>query len=84
MGLVCRFALLKMNLSDELDLEDYVSQPYKISAAEIAAICQEAGMLAVRKICNVILPKISRSVTDPMCRNLTLISSSTSDDLLNQ
>jgi hypothetical protein len=39
----------KMNLSDEVDLEDYVSRPDKISAAEIAAICQEAGMLAVRK-----------------------------------
>ena len=38
-----------MNLSDEVDLEDYVSRPDKISAAEIAAICQEAGMHAVRK-----------------------------------
>ncbi|KAL0400101.1 UNVERIFIED_CONTAM: 26S proteasome regulatory subunitB [Sesamum radiatum] len=34
----------KINLSDELDLEDYVSRSYKISVAEIAAICQEAGM----------------------------------------
>jgi hypothetical protein len=39
----------KMNLSDEVDLEDYVSRPDKISAAEISAICQEAGMHAVRK-----------------------------------
>ena len=39
----------KMNLSDEVDLEDYVSRPDKVSAAEIAAICQEAGMHAVRK-----------------------------------
>lgn len=39
----------KMNLSDEVDLEDYVSRPDKISAAEIAAICQEAGLHAVRK-----------------------------------
>jgi hypothetical protein len=38
-----------MNLSDEVDLEDYVSRPDKISAAEIAAICQEAGLHAVRK-----------------------------------
>lgn len=37
----------KMNLGDEVDLEDYVSRPDKISAAEIAAICQEAGMHAV-------------------------------------
>ena len=39
----------KMNLSDEVDLEDYVSRPDKISAAEISAVCQEAGMHAVRK-----------------------------------
>jgi SpoVK/Ycf46/Vps4 family AAA+-type ATPase len=38
----------KMNLGDEVDLEDYVSRPDKISAAEISAICQEAGMHAVR------------------------------------
>lgn len=30
----------KMNLSEEVDLEDYVSRPDKISNAEIAAICQ--------------------------------------------
>lgn len=27
----------KMNLSDEVDLEDYVSRPDKISAAEVCA-----------------------------------------------
>eukprot|EP00798_Chlamydomonas_sp_ICE-L_P007257 gene7257-368_t len=47
----------KMNLSDEVDLEDYVSRPDKISAADISAICQEAGMHAVRKNRYVILPK---------------------------
>jgi SpoVK/Ycf46/Vps4 family AAA+-type ATPase len=31
----------KMNLSDEVDLEDYVGRPDKISNADIAAICQE-------------------------------------------
>ena len=36
-----------MNLSQEVDLEDYVNRPDKISAAEISAICQEAGMQAV-------------------------------------
>jgi 26S proteasome regulatory subunit T3 len=46
-----------MNLGDEVDLEDYVSRPDKISAAEISAICQEAGMHAVRKNRYVILPK---------------------------
>lgn len=47
----------KMNLSEEVDLEDFVSRPDKISAAEITSICQEAGMHAVRKNRYVILPK---------------------------
>ena len=47
----------KMNLSDEVDLEDYVNRPDKISAAEISSICQEAGMQAVRKNRYVILPR---------------------------
>lgn len=47
----------KMNLSEEVDLEDYVGRPDKISAAEITSICQEAGMQAVRKNRYVILPK---------------------------
>jgi len=47
----------KMNLSEEVDLEDYVSRPEKISCADIAAICQEAGMQAVRHNRYVILPK---------------------------
>ncbi|EFJ51661.1 26S proteasome regulatory complex [Volvox carteri f. nagariensis] len=55
--LIFQVCTSKMNLSDEVDLEDYVSRPDKISAAEIAAICQEAGMLAVRKNRYVILPK---------------------------
>ena len=38
----------KMNLSEEVDLEDFVSRPDKLSGAEIASICQQAGMLAVR------------------------------------
>lgn len=38
----------KMNLADEVDLEDYVNRPEKISAADIAAIGAEAGMQAVR------------------------------------
>lgn len=33
-----------MNLSDEVDLEDYIGRTDKISAAEISSICQEAGM----------------------------------------
>lgn len=55
--LVFQACTSKMNLSDEVDLEDYVARPDKINNAEIASICQEAGMLAVRKNRYVILPK---------------------------
>lgn len=47
----------RMNLSDELDLEDYVARPDRISGADINAICQEAGMHAVRENRYVVLPK---------------------------
>ncbi|KAI9230317.1 MAG: 26S protease regulatory subunit 6B [Piptocephalis tieghemiana] len=47
----------KMNVSDEVDLEDFVSRPDKLSGAEISAICQEAGMQAVRKNRYVVLSK---------------------------
>lgn len=33
-----------MNLGEDVDLEDYVNRPEKISAADIAAIAQEAGL----------------------------------------
>jgi len=46
-----------MNLSEEVDLEDYVQRPERLSAAEIHSICQEAGMLAVRANRYVILKK---------------------------
>ncbi|KAL7007245.1 26S proteasome regulatory subunit 6B [Cystobasidiomycetes sp. EMM_F5] len=46
----------KMSLSQDVDLEDYVSRPDKLSAAEIASICQAAGLQAVRKNRYVILP----------------------------
>ena len=39
----------KMNLADDVNLEEFVNRPEKISAADIAAICQEAGMQAVRR-----------------------------------
>ena len=32
-----------------MDLEDYVARPDRISGADINAICQEAGMHAVRE-----------------------------------
>lgn len=47
----------KMNLSDEVDLEDFVSRSDKLSAADISAICQEAGLQAVRHNRYVITPK---------------------------
>ncbi|XP_065559166.1 26S proteasome regulatory subunit 6B-like [Artemia franciscana] len=47
----------KMNLSDEVYLEEYIDRPDKISGADINAICQEAGMHAVRENRYVILPK---------------------------
>jgi len=37
--LIFQTVTAKMNLSEEVDLEDYVSRPEKISAADIAAIC---------------------------------------------
>ncbi|KAI5451799.1 26S proteasome regulatory subunit 6B [Naganishia albida] len=46
----------KMNLGPDVDLEDYVSRPDRLSSAEIAAICQAAGLQAVRKNRYVILP----------------------------
>ena len=55
--LVFQTCTSKMNLSEEVDLEDFVSRPEKISAADISSICQEAGMQAVRKNRYVIMPK---------------------------
>lgn len=47
----------KMNLSEDVDLEDYVARPDRISGADINAICQEAGMQAVRENRYIVLPK---------------------------
>mmetsp|Transcript_30496 Transcript_30496/g.61451 ORF Transcript_30496/g.61451 Transcript_30496/m.61451 type:complete len:381 (+) Transcript_30496:47-1189(+) len=55
--LVFQACTAKMNLADEVDLETFVSRPDKISNADIAAICLEAGMQAVRKNRYVILNK---------------------------
>jgi hypothetical protein len=46
-----------MNLAEEVDLEDYVSRPEKISGAEIACVVQEAGMQAVRNNRYVVMTK---------------------------
>merc|ERR1719421_200580 len=55
--LVFQACTAKMNLADELELEDYVNRPEKISAADVSAICQEAGLQAVRNNRYVVLPK---------------------------
>ncbi|XP_022591784.2 26S proteasome regulatory subunit 6B homolog [Cyclospora cayetanensis] len=55
--LILQTITAKMNISEEVDLEDFVSRPEKVSAADIAAICQEAGMQAVRKNRYVVLTK---------------------------
>ncbi|KAJ3347935.1 26S protease regulatory subunit 6B [Allomyces macrogynus ATCC 38327] len=55
--LIFQTVTAKMNLSDEVDLEDFVSRADKLSGAEIASICQEAGMQAVRKNRYMILAK---------------------------
>lgn len=47
----------RMNLSEDVDLEDYVARPDKISGADINAICQEAGMHAVRENRYIVLAK---------------------------
>ena len=47
----------KMNLSHEVDLEDFIARPDKISGAEICSICQEAGMIAVRENRYVVMSK---------------------------
>ena len=47
----------KMNLSEDVDLEEFINRPEKISAADIASICQEAGLLAVRKNRYIIISK---------------------------
>jgi len=39
----------KMNLGKDVDLEEIVNKPEKISGAMIASICQEAGLRAIRK-----------------------------------
>eukprot|EP00823_Brevimastigomonas_motovehiculus_P000162 TRINITY_DN10274_c0_g1_i1.p1 TRINITY_DN10274_c0_g1~~TRINITY_DN10274_c0_g1_i1.p1 ORF type:complete len:418 (+),score=131.97 TRINITY_DN10274_c0_g1_i1:40-1293(+) len=55
--LIFQVCTAKMNLSEEIDLEDYVQRPEKLSAADISSICQEAGLHAVRDNRYVILNK---------------------------
>jgi len=55
--MVFQAATSLMNLSDEVDLEDYVNRSEKISHADVASICAEAGLQAVRENRYVVLPK---------------------------
>jgi len=55
--LIFQVCTAKMNLSEEIELEDFVQRPEKLSAADISAICQEAGLHAVRQNRYVILNK---------------------------
>lgn len=38
----------KMNLSDEVDIEDYVARPDKVSGADINSICQEVWIKLIQ------------------------------------
>lgn len=55
--MVFQAATSKMNLSDDLDLEDYVNRSEKVSHADVSSICAEAGLMAVRENRYVVLPK---------------------------
>jgi len=55
--MVFQAATSKMNLGDDVDLEDYVNRAEKISCADIASVCAEAGLQAVRENRYVVLPK---------------------------
>lgn len=63
-----------MNLADDVDLEDYVARSDKLSAADISAICQEAGLQAVRHNRYVILPKdFEEAYSKVMTKDITLL-----------
>lgn len=62
--LIFQVCTAKMNLSEEIELEDYVGRPEKLSAADISSICQEAGLHAVRQNRYVILNKDFEKVSD--------------------
>lgn len=55
--LIFQVVTSKMNLAPDVDIEDFVSRPDKISGADISAICMEAGMNAVRRNRYIVLPK---------------------------
>ena len=52
-----KFSSLLNFFANCLFLQDYVARPDRISGADINAICQEAGMQAVRENRYIVLPK---------------------------
>ncbi|KEG05782.1 proteasome regulatory ATPase subunit 3 [Trypanosoma grayi] len=68
--LVFQVCTSKMNLSPEVDLEEFVTRAEKLTGADIRAICQEAGMLAVRKNRYVVLPKDLESAYRTVIRKM--------------
>ncbi|KAH9637630.1 hypothetical protein HF086_007344, partial [Spodoptera exigua] len=61
----------KMNLSEEVDLEEFVARPDRVSGADINAICQEAGIL--------FCPRTSKRVTKTISRRMRVNMSSTNN-----
>merc|ERR1712032_913397 len=57
--LIFQVLTAKMNLSDDVDLEDYVSRPEKISGAEIS--CIAPSMLLLPYICILLVGYCTRS-----------------------
>jgi 26S proteasome regulatory subunit T3 len=55
--MVLQACTAQMNLAEEVDLEDYVNRPDQVSAADLSAVCQEAGLQAVRENRYVIMSK---------------------------
>jgi 26S proteasome regulatory subunit T2 len=39
----------KMNLNEDVDLDEFITQKDDLSGADIKAICSEAGLLALRE-----------------------------------
>jgi len=55
--LIYQTVLSNMNISEEVDIEDLVQKPEQLTGAEIAAVCQESGLLALRANRFTILPE---------------------------
>ena len=45
----CRLHTSRMNLAEDVDLEEFVTTKDDLSGADIKAVCTEAGLLALRE-----------------------------------